>query len=59
MPLNLFQIVLGLLLMYLGYNIARRTASQQISLMGYVVLIIGLAFVASGIGIISIPQLPS
>jgi NhaP-type Na+/H+ or K+/H+ antiporter len=54
MALDFVQIVLGIMLMYLGYSIARRTSSEQISIMGYVVLVLGIVLIANGIGIVSL-----
>lgn len=58
-PLNLFQVVVGLILAYLGYQIARRTTSDAIQLMGWIVVVLGVVLVASGVGVINIPGLPS
>lgn len=53
--LNLLQIVLGVILGYLGYQIADKTTSDAISLMGWIVAIIGVVLVAAGIGVIPFP----
>jgi len=59
LPLNVFLIVIGIILAYLGYQIADKTQSDFIQLMGTIVLIVGVILIADGIGVISIPQLPS
>lgn len=57
MPLNIFLIIVGIILVYVGYQIADRTQSDSIQFMGWIVVIVGVALIADGIGIITIPQL--
>jgi hypothetical protein len=59
MAFSILELFAGLVLLFLGYNIMRRTHSDAIGFMGFVVLLIGLLFVAVGIGFLSIPQIPS
>lgn len=59
MAFSLFDLFAGFILLFVGYNIMRRTHSDAIGFMGFVVLLIGLLLVAVGIGLLSIAQIPS
>jgi hypothetical protein len=52
---NIFQIVLGLILAYLGYQISNRTTSEGIRLMGWIIVVLGVVLIAEGVGIINLP----
>ena len=59
MAFNMFQIVVGLIVATLGYQIAKQTQSDAIALMGWIVTVLGIVLTAAGIGIIPFPYFAS
>jgi len=59
LPFDIFLIVVGVILSYVGYQISNKTQSDFIKFMGVIVLVVGLILIANGIGVISVPPLPS